>query len=83
MAEKETEKSVFGQLLQASSVGIHLVLSTFVGLAIGYGFDKLFGTKPYLTVIFLIIGIISGFRELVKIAKRADKTDGNTDKENK
>ncbi len=75
MIEKKTEKSLFGQLLDASSVGIQLVVSTFVGLAIGYGLDRLFGTSPWLTFIFLVIGIISGFRELQTVARKADKSD--------
>ena len=84
MAEKKPEKSLFGQLLDASSVGIYLVVSTFVGLAIGYGLDRLFGTSPYLTFIFLILGIITGFRELVKVARRAEGTkNGNNDKKGK
>lgn len=70
MSENKPEKPVFRQLLEASSVGIHLVLSTFTGLAMGYGLDRLFGTSPYLTLIFLIIGIIAGFMELVRIAKK-------------
>ncbi|HAK88146.1 MAG TPA: ATPase F0F1, partial [Nitrospiraceae bacterium] len=45
----EPEKPLFRQLIEASSVGINLVISTFVGLAIGYWLDKLFGTSPYLT----------------------------------
>jgi ATP synthase protein I len=73
LAEKQPEKPLFKQLLEASSVGIHLVVSTFVGLAIGYGLDKLFGTSPYLTVIFLIIGIIAGFRELFRVANKQEK----------
>jgi len=73
LTEKQPERTLFRQLLEASSVGIHLVVSTFVGLAIGYGLDKLFGTSPYLTVIFLIIGIIAGFRELIRIAKKQEK----------
>jgi ATP synthase protein I len=73
LPEKPPEKSIYRQLLEASSVGIHLVISTFVGLAIGYGLDKLFGTSPYLTVIFLIIGIIAGFRELIRIAKKQEE----------
>jgi len=64
------EKPLFRQLLEASTVGLNLVLSTFVGLAIGYGLDSLFNTSPWLTIIFLIIGIIAGFRELVRIAKK-------------
>ncbi len=73
MKEKQPEKPLFRQLLEASSVGIHLVVSTFIGFAIGYGLDKLFGTSPYLTVIFLIIGIIAGFRELIRIAKKQEE----------
>lgn len=73
MKEKPPEKPLFRQLLEASSIGIHLVVSTFIGLAIGYGLDKLFGTSPYLTVIFLIIGIIAGFWELIRIAKKQEK----------
>ena len=64
------EKPVFRQLLEASTVGLNLVLSTFVGLAIGYGLDSFFNTSPWLTIIFLILGIIAGFRELVRIAKK-------------
>jgi ATP synthase protein I len=67
-----TEKPFFKQLMQASTIGINLVLSTFVGLAMGYGLDKLFNTSPWLTLIFLILGIIAGFRELLRIANRQD-----------
>ncbi len=67
-----TEKPFFKQLLQASSVGINLVLSTFVGLAMGYGLDSLFHTSPWLTIIFLILGIIAGFRELFRMANKQD-----------
>ena len=66
------EKPFFRQLLQASTVGISLVLSTFVGLAIGYGLDSLFHSSPWLTIIFLILGIIAGFRELLRMAKKQD-----------
>ncbi len=66
------EKPFLRQLWQASSIGINLVLSTFVGLAIGYGLDSLFHSSPWLTLIFLILGIISGFRELFRMAKKQD-----------
>ena len=73
------EKSLFKQLLEASTVGLNLVISTFIGLAMGYGIDyaldKWFGlhTKPWFTIIFLFIGIIAGFRELLRIAKKSNK----------
>jgi ATP synthase protein I len=75
-----TEKPVFKQLMQASSVGINLVLSTFVGLAMGYGLDSLFHTSPWLTIIFLILGIIAGFRELFRMARKQDNGPDTKDK---
>jgi ATP synthase protein I len=71
------EKPLFRQLLEASTVGLNLVLSTFVGLAIGYGLDSLFHSSPWLTIIFLIIGIITGFRELIRIAKKQENGPGS------
>lgn len=71
------EKPVFRQLLNASTVGLTLVISTFIGLAIGYFLDKFFGTKPWLTIIFLILGIISGFRDLIKMAKKGNNEEGS------
>lgn len=71
-------KSLFKQLLHASTVGLNLVISTFIGLAMGYGvdyaLDKWFGlhTKPWFTIIFLFAGIIAGFRELARMAKKSD-----------
>ena len=74
------EKPLFRQLLEASTVGLNLVLSTFVGLAIGYGLDRLFNSSPWLTIIFLILGIITGFRELIRIAKKQDNGSDTEDK---
>lgn len=80
MSEKPQEKSLFKQFLEASSVGIQLVLSTFAGFAIGYVLDKkVFRTFPWLTVIFLILGIVAGFHELLRVAR---KQDGNNKKSN-
>ncbi len=83
MPDRKPEKSLFGQLLDASSVGIQLVAATFAGLAIGYGLDRLFGTSPWLTCIFLVIGIISGFRELVRVARKVDKSDNDGNRNSK
>jgi ATP synthase protein I len=79
------EKSVFKQLLEASTVGLNLVLSTFIGLAMGYGIDYLMGrwlrwhTTPWFTVIFLFVGIIAGFKDLYMMAR---KTDDQSNKKN-
>lgn len=66
------DKPLFKQLLEASSIGIQLVAATFAGLAIGYFLDRIFGTSPWFTIIFLILGIAAGFMELIKVAKQQD-----------
>ena len=79
------EKSFFRQLLEASTVGLNLVISTFIGLAMGYGIDyaldRWFGlhTKPWFTIIFLFVGIIAGFKDLVRMAKKTDNESGKKD----
>ncbi len=81
MLPQKPEKSILRQVFEASTVGIYLVVSMFVGLAIGYGLDKLLNTFPYLSIIFFIFGIIAGFREVFRVAKKAERlTDGDNDK---
>jgi ATP synthase protein I len=81
------EKSLFKHLYEVSTIGLALVIATFTGLAMGYGLDyameKWFHihTKPWLTVIFLIFGIIAGFRELYTMATRSEKGNEPTNKE--
>ncbi|HCC68594.1 MAG TPA: hypothetical protein DEP99_01745 [Nitrospiraceae bacterium] len=73
------KKELLRLLLVASTVGIHLVVATFIGLAIGYYLDKLFGTSPWLTIIFLIIGIAAGFKNLFRVALK-ERDNGNSEK---
>jgi ATP synthase protein I len=55
------------------SVGLHLVLGTFTGLAIGYFLDHYFGTKPWLTLVFLGFGVAAGFTNLFRVMRRQRK----------
>jgi ATP synthase protein I len=48
----------------ASTIGLTLVFATFIGLGAGLLFDRLLGTRPYLTLIFLLLGIAAGFRNI-------------------
>ncbi len=79
MKDNNDDKSVLRQVFEASTVGIQLVVSTFAGLAIGYGLDKLFGTS-FLKFIFLAFGIVAGFWEIFKVVKKQEEKDsGRTD----
>ena len=84
-SEKKSSKRDYIRFLgMASLVGINLVASTFIGFAIGYYildgyiFPKLLSlnTKPWFTIIFLLVGIAAGFRHLFRIAaKLSDDKD--------
>lgn len=69
--EKQT-KGLFGQLAKISIIGIEMVVSTFVGLAMGVYLDKWLQTKPWLTIVFLIFGIVAGFRNIFREVKNID-----------
>jgi|WetSurMetagenome_2_1015567.scaffolds.fasta_scaffold00030_35 ATP synthase protein I len=71
MTGQDREKSVTRQLFDASCVGVHLVLCTFAGFAIGYGLDELFDVS-FLKFVFLFMGIAAGFRELLRVAKKQE-----------
>lgn len=66
----EERQQLFKTLGFLSSVGISMVASTFIGLAMGYYLDKWLGTSPWLTLIFLLLGIISGFRNIFILTSR-------------
>ena len=55
------------------SVGLHLVLGTFTGLAIGYFLDRAFNTNPWFTLIFLALGVAAGFINLFRVMRRQQK----------
>lgn len=61
------------ELLGLSTLGLTLVFSTFIGLAIGLGLDKLLHTRPFFTIAFLVIGIVAGFVNIFRSIKRGDK----------
>ena len=62
----DEDPSVLRQLARLSTIGISLVAATAIGLLIGYGLDWLFGTRPWLTMVFAVFGIVAGFLNLFR-----------------
>ena len=58
------------QLLEASSIGWMFPIAIGLGFLWGWGMDKLFGTKPWLTYIFTALGVAAAFVNLFKIGLR-------------
>ncbi len=62
----DEEPSLLKQLARLSTIGVTLVAATAIGLAIGYGLDRWFGTSPWLTLTFTLLGIAAGFINLFR-----------------
>jgi len=62
-----------GVLGTVGTIGMQLVAATFVGLAMGYFLDKWLGTDPWLLIIFLLLGIVTGFRDVYREAMRLQR----------
>ena len=71
--KRETRRQ-FRQLAYFSSLGFSVALSIFIGLAIGIYLDrKVFQTTPYLTLLFLVLGIFAAFRNIAMAIKKSRK----------
>ena len=60
MADKETRN--IGRVIELVML---LPISTLVGMGMGYGLDKLFGTH-FLYLIFMVIGTAAGIVQLIR-----------------
>ncbi|MBI5328013.1 MAG: AtpZ/AtpI family protein [Deltaproteobacteria bacterium] len=67
---EDNNRGLLKRMLWMSSIGTSLVVATFVGLYIGVYLDRLFSTKPWFTIVFLLIGIAAGFRNIYVLIKR-------------
>jgi ATP synthase protein I len=56
-----------------SAVGLMFPSSILVGFVIGYFLDKWLKTDPYLTIIFIIYGILAGFVNLFAVSRSDEK----------
>ena len=78
----ENNRQLFRTLGFLSSVGINLVAASVIGLAMGYYLDKWLETSPWLTLIFLLLGIVAGFRNIFILTTRELRRQQQSDAEN-
>jgi F0F1-type ATP synthase assembly protein I len=74
----QRKKTMAARAAQYSSLALVLPVSTFVGYAIGYYLDKAFHTQ-WLKILFLILGSIGGFIELIRQIMADSHDDGSGD----
>jgi len=61
--------------MRYSAIGLEIGFSVAIGVAIGYYLDRYFKTGPWLTLIFLILGVVAGLRSLFSLIKEIDKNE--------
>jgi ATP synthase protein I len=70
---KREDRRWIKELAYYGSVGLSMALAIFIGLGIGIYLDRYFHTTPWLTLIFMAIGIIAGFRNIALAVKKIRK----------
>jgi len=61
--------------LSASAAGLELGISVAIGALFGNWLDGKLGTAPWLLIVFLILGVIAGFRGVLRAVARAERAD--------
>jgi ATP synthase protein I len=74
------DKEYWQTLSKAWMVGLQLVSGTFIGLLMGIFLDKWLGTKPWLTIIFLLLGIAAGFKNVFQEIQKIQEYESRSGK---
>lgn len=84
MSEESSKKPLFKIFLEASALGINFVLCVIIGVGLGYLLDKLIGTFPAFSIVFLAAGFVAGVKEIFRYLRKINKANGSgSNQENK
>lgn len=70
---KRETRRYLRELAYYASLGLQVALSIVIGLAVGVYLDGRFKTNPWCTLIFLIMGIAAGYRNIGLAIKKTRK----------
>ncbi|RYG92819.1 AtpZ/AtpI family protein [Loktanella sp. IMCC34160] len=71
-AEEHHMKKDYSQANLAWRMVVELVAGLGIGFGIGYGLDALFGTTPFLMVLFILLGLAAGIQTMLRTAKEIE-----------
>ncbi|MCJ7774616.1 MAG: AtpZ/AtpI family protein, partial [Desulfobacterales bacterium] len=72
---KKENKKLAKELVYFSTLGLQVAFAIVIGYFLGKYLDGKFRTSPWLTYIFLVFGIIAGFKNIGLAIKRVEKAD--------
>lgn len=64
-------RAPWAQYISHASIGIEMGAALVVGMAIGWFLDRSFETRPWFLVAFTALGIVAGFRNVIRAARKA------------
>lgn len=64
----------YNSLSLAWRMSLELVVGVGLGAGIGYGLDELFGTRPFLLIVFLLLGFAAGVKTVMATAQSASRS---------
>ena len=69
------KKNLLVQVEEYLALALILPIATLVGYVIGYFLDRAFGTS-FLKIVFLLLGVISGFVQVIRQLKQESRNAG-------
>lgn len=78
----DDKRKLWIQVGYASSVGFAMIIAIFGSLILGTYLDRKFGTGHKLSLLFLLIGIAAGFRNIYLLIKKNFPDDDDGPKKN-
>lgn len=66
--KEKVPRELMQKITRISAHGLVLVVVTFLGLYLGMYIDKVTGLAPNFTFLFLIVGIVLGFKGFIQEA---------------
>ena len=67
------KKTALGKVITYSSIGVQIGLTVAIGIIAGVYLDRWLKTGPWLTILGLLVGVISGFTRLFQIGKELNQ----------
>jgi len=64
--------------LKYASYGTYPVVPIFLGLTTGLVLDSILNTRPILVLVFLFLGVLGSFYNLVQLVKSIKKNDNGS-----
>jgi ATP synthase protein I len=71
--EKPHMEEHYSQAHLAWRMVIELVAGLGIGFGIGYGLDSLLGTRPWLMVVFTLLGFVAGVKTMIRSAQEVQR----------